>query len=70
MTLRALRDLPNQEGFRFVGVDLHMVEHDCIVDKNPVGCHSVYREADREPFFFRLYGWKRHDESISQKETK
>lgn len=56
--VRPLRDLPNQEGYRFIGVDLDYAEHECIVVKDAVGCHTVHRVSDDEPFFFRLYAWR------------
>ena len=52
-----LDDLPNQEGFRFTGIDKEGNLHPCVVRKNPVGCHSVYRLDNGEPFFFQLCGW-------------
>ena len=55
---RVLRDLPNQEGFKFIGVFLDGSEHECRVFKNAVGIHSVERSADHEPCFFKLYGWR------------
>lgn len=58
--MRVLRDLPNQDGYRFVGVTLDQERVPCIVGVDPVGCHSVYRESDREPFFFKLHGWEPH----------
>lgn len=56
--MRLLRDLPNLTGYRFVGVDHDGNEHACIVVKDAIGCHTVKRIADMEPFFFRLNGWK------------
>lgn len=55
--MRALRDLPNIEGYRFTGIDRDGREHACIVVKDAVGCHTVKRIADMEPFFFRLHSW-------------
>lgn len=55
---RALRDLPNEEGFRFIGVDTTMTEFNCVIRKDAAGMHSVYREADNEPFFMKLYAWR------------
>lgn len=63
--MRALRDLPNLEGYRFVGIDIDGNEHACIVVKDAVGCHTVKRIADLEPFFMRLYAWRPAEQSIT-----
>ena len=55
----ALCDLPNQEGFKFIGVDGDWNAHECIVYKDAVGCHSVKRIDTGEPFFFKLLGWRK-----------
>lgn len=60
--MRALRDLPNQEGYRFIGVDLDGAEHECVVAKDNIGCHTVKRISDGAPFFFKLYGWRAFDD--------
>lgn len=56
--MKHLADLPNQEGFKFIGVDKENMRHECEVKKNAIGCHSVYRTQDGEPFFMRLAGWE------------
>lgn len=56
--MRALRDIPNQRGYRFIGITLDQERVPCVVDLNAVGCYSVYRESDREPFWFQLQGWE------------
>lgn len=56
--VRVLRDLPNQPGYKFVGIDLDGKEWECRVIKDAVGCHTVERCCDYEPFFFKLYGWR------------
>lgn len=53
-----LQDLPNQEGFVFIGIDKNNNKHECEVKKNPIGCHSVYKTENGEPFFFQLSGWE------------
>jgi hypothetical protein len=60
---RALKDIPNQRGYRFVGITLDQERVPCIVDLNACDCYSVYRESDREPFWFKLWGWEPHAES-------
>jgi hypothetical protein len=55
---RVLRDLPNQTGYKFIGIDLEGKEWECRVIKDAVGCHTVERCCDYEPFFFKLYGWR------------
>ena len=52
------RDIPNQNGFEFVGVDAYGNEHDCVVGIDPIGCYSVYRVDNREPFFMSIVAWK------------
>lgn len=56
--MKPLRDIPNQRGFRFVGIGLDGSKINCIVDKDAIGCFCVYRESDREPCFFQLIGWE------------
>lgn len=56
--LYAVMDIPNQEGFKFIGVDEDRDEFPCTVKKDSIGCHSVYRDLDGEPCFNRLIGWK------------
>ena len=58
-TTFALCDLPNQEGFKFIGVDGDWNEHECIVYKDAIGCHSIKRIDTGEPFFMRLLGWRK-----------
>ena len=57
--IRLKRDLPNTEGFQFVGIDAYGNEHRCEVRIDPVGCYSVYRMDDDAPFFMSLVAWKR-----------
>jgi hypothetical protein len=64
--LNELSDLPNQEGFKFIGIDDDYNEHLCIVVKDSIGCHTVNRISDNEPFFTKLMSWK----SLTKKEVK
>lgn len=57
--MNKLQDLPNKEGFKFTGVDRLREEFECVVKKDPVGCHSVYRVDNGEPCFMQLVGWYR-----------
>lgn len=52
-----LRDLPNRAGYRFWGVTYDGDVVACVVRRDPIGCHSVYRELDDAPFFTQLRGW-------------
>lgn len=55
---RPLADIPNQEGFRFLGVSKGGDEWICVVQqKNPDGCYSVYREEDGVPCWSQLAAW-------------
>lgn len=56
--MKRLADLPNQEGFKFIGMDKENIRHVVEVKKDAIGCHSVYRTHDGEPFFVRLFGWE------------
>lgn len=55
-----LADLPNVENFRFIGVTHDLEKVECIVQKNPVGCHGVYT-LDGEPCWFKLTGWEQKE---------
>lgn len=56
--MKHLTNLPNLEGFEFIGIDHNGQRVECIVDKNPVGCHEVYIKATRDPCWCRLSGWE------------
>ncbi len=57
-----LRFLPNREGYRFWGETLDGELVACVVRRDPIGCHSVYREDNDESIWFQLRGWaERHD---------
>lgn len=55
--IKNLSTLPNQTGFRFVGVTKAGNKIQCEVRLNPVGIHDVYSVADRSPCWFQLIGW-------------
>jgi len=56
--MKHLKDLPNNPGFTFIGVDKDGERHLCIVKIDSIGCCGVYRVEDNEPFFFQLSGWE------------
>ena len=56
MKYRELRDIPNIDGYEFIGIDHDDREIKCIVKKNPVGCHSAY-DLDGNPVFIQLKYW-------------
>lgn len=58
--LHIMADLPNQEGFRFIGIDRDGQQRPCVVRKNAVGCLGVYDERDNEPCLMRLEAWSYH----------
>ena len=59
--MRFLIDSPNQEGFKFIGITYDGEELNCVVMKNPIGCHSIYDDHGT-PVFSKLQGWKlNHD---------
>jgi hypothetical protein len=62
LRMRHLSDLPNFEGYRFVGIGHDGKEHACIVTKDKIGCHTIKRIADLEPYYFKLTGWRPADE--------
>ena len=55
--MRFMKDLPNQEGFKFIGITYDDEKINCIVMKNPAGCHSVYDDHGT-PVFSKLQGWE------------
>lgn len=63
--MRALRDIPNQDGYRLIGITLDGAKLPCVVCVDSNGHHSVYRESDREHFWFKLYGWEPRSESVN-----
>ena len=55
--MNRLASLPNQEGFRFIGIDLEENKIPCIVGTNSIGMYEVFKEENREPYWCRLQGW-------------
>lgn len=56
---RDLALLPNASEFEFTGCFKDGSESLCIVKKDSIGMHSVFRISDNEPCWFQLSGWKR-----------
>ncbi len=54
---REFKDLPNEEGFAFRGIDHDGDLHPCIVMKDFRGCHYVAFEEDGRPCMYYLRGW-------------
>ena len=54
--IRLLEDIPNTEGYKFIGIGDEGREYDCMVVKDAIGCHSVINEYG-EPCFTNLIGW-------------
>lgn len=52
-----LETLPNENGFRFRGVEENGDLTPCKVVQHPSGLHIVVSEDDGEPAFYRLRGW-------------
>lgn len=61
--MRHMRDLPNQEGFQFVGVTHDGDLMECVVTKPDNICHSVENEYG-EPCFMKLAGWVNKGERV------
>jgi hypothetical protein len=55
--MRHLKDLPNTEGFKFIGITDDGEVMDCVVVHNNKFCASV-ENAYGEPCFFKLAGWE------------
>lgn len=58
--MKSLADLPNLEGFKFIGISDEGEMMDCTVVRDSAGCHSV-EDAYGEPCFMRLSGWDDHE---------
>jgi hypothetical protein len=54
--VRHLADLPNTEGFKFIGIDHNGNLMECVVVKDRMGLHSVENEYG-DPCFMNLHGW-------------
>jgi len=52
--MKHLQDLPNIEGFRFVGITHDNERKECFVAKDLMGCHIIKGEAT----WFDLDGWE------------
>jgi len=52
--MKHLQDLPNIEGFRFVGITHDNERKECFVAKDLMGCHTIKGEA----MWFDLDGWE------------
>jgi hypothetical protein len=52
--MKHLQDLPNIEGFRFVGITHDNERRECFVAKDLMGCHTIKGEAT----WFDLDGWE------------
>jgi len=55
---RELRDIPNQDGCEFIGIDYNDMEIKCVVKKNTIGCHSAY-DLNGNPIFMNLKYWRK-----------
>ncbi len=51
--------LPNQDGFKFVGIGKDNNLYQCVVKQNANGCHSIHLAQDGTSFYSHLKGWKR-----------
>ena len=58
-TFRELGDLPNQAGFRFVGVCKDGAELDCEVRRDAEGLHRACSRGTWEPVYSRLKAWRK-----------
>ena len=56
--LRELGDLPNLDGFRFVGVKKDGTEVSGVVRKDDKGLYRAYDEKTGEWIFSDLKGWR------------
>lgn len=55
----ALADIPNHDGYRFIGKTFDGELIPCIVKKRPTGCHIAVDERDGTPCFSRLESWSK-----------
>jgi len=54
---RSLKDIPNREGFSFVGVTKFGEHIHCFVKKSFEGSYVVLSEVNNERVFSKLTGW-------------
>lgn len=52
-----LKDIPNREGFSFVGITRSGEHINCFVKKSFEGSYIVLSEANHERVFSKLTGW-------------
>jgi hypothetical protein len=56
--LRPLSELPNEDGFRFIGVNVRGLKVRCkVIQDKDTKVHYVIRIRDNEPFYSKLKGW-------------
>ena len=61
--MRKLRDLPNKEGYKFIGVCKDDTLLFCEVGKDKTGLHCAYDSETNEKCYYRLKGWFQNYES-------
>ena len=66
LLVRCLKDLPNEQGFEFVGVTFSGEEVDCFVHKNFAGKYVILSLYTRQEMFGKLKGWKVLPKPINQ----
>lgn len=54
----SLSDIPNVEGFRFIGITKDGVRIVCYVKQNEAGQHEARDESDGSNCFLRLAYWE------------
>ena len=57
-----LIDLPNREGFKFIGVCKDDTEMECYVWKDETGCHTV-RDREGNRVFKQLKAWRMYEDN-------
>jgi len=57
--MKHLKDIPNQQGYAFIGITKDDQRIDCIVIKDVVGCHVIVNEYTKERIFHNLKGWQK-----------
>lgn len=55
---REMGDLPNQEGFKFIGLLADGTEVPCIVTRDATGLHRACHRETVEWMYPRLNGWR------------
>ncbi len=50
--------IPNEEGFKCIVIDSDHNEFECIVKKNGIGMHSLYKTENDEPCWMSLIAWR------------